>query len=139
METQPAADAAMTSAASTPITGRSGPRARSLRGKPLTTGAARQVGFEDDRHDLGLVRSERQRRARDRLSRDPREGQPEHRTTALFAPRLQPPAVQPGVLQRDGEPQPGPAGAPGPCRVRTPEPLEDQLVLPRAKAHAVIP
>src|SRR6516225_10290610 len=104
----------------------------------LTTRTAGQVGLKGAGDDLRLVRSERQRRARERLSGHPRQRQPEHRTPASLAPRLQPAAVQPGILERDGQPETGPPGGPGPRRVRAPEPLEDQLVLAGTQADAMI-
>src|SRR5271166_5679354 len=79
--------------------------------------------------DLGLVRAERQRRAREWLPGYPRQGQPEHRALAGFAPGLQPAAVQPRVLERDGQAQAGTAAGAGPGRVGPPEPVEDLLFL----------
>ena len=61
-----------------------------------------------------------------------RQRQPESGTLAGCARGLQPPAVQPGVLQRDRQTQPGTAGLPLPGRVRPPEPVEDQARLARA-------
>src|SRR5262249_62349733 len=44
----------------------------------------------------------------------------------------------PGVLQGDGQAEPGTSGGPCPCRVGTPETVEDELVLTWAEAHPVV-
>jgi hypothetical protein len=46
--------------------------------------------------------------------------------------------VQPGVLERDGQAEPGPAGGARPRRVGPPEPVEHHLLLGRAEADAVV-
>ena len=71
-------------------------------------------------------------------ARRPGQGQPEHRALAALPPGLQPSAVQPRVLQRDGQAQTGAAGGAGPGRVGSPEPLEDPLFLARPQPHAVV-
>src|SRR5215469_9813281 len=88
---------------------------------------------------LGLVRGKRQRRPRQLPARRTRQGEPEDRALVRLAPCLQPPTVQPRILQGDGQAKPGPAGGPGSGRVGAPEPVEDKLLLPRAYAAAVIP
>ena len=88
---------------------------------------------------LGLVRAERQRRADQWLPGDPGHGEPEHRALAMLAPGLQPAVVQPGVLQSDGQAEPGPAGGPGAGRVGPPEPVEHELRLGRPEAAAMVP
>ena len=67
-----------------------------------------------------------------------RQRQPERRALARLAPRLQPAAVQPGVLDGDGQPEPGAAAAPGPRLLGPPEPVEHQLRLARPQADAVV-
>ena len=64
--------------------------------------------------------------------------EPEDGSLARNAPRLQPSAVQLGVLQRDGQPEPGPAGRAGAGRVGAPEAVEDELVLSRFQAYPVV-
>src|SRR5215472_18601152 len=68
----------------------------------------------------------------------PREREPEDRAAARLAPGLEPAAVQPGILQRDREPEPGPAGVPGSGRISTPEPVEHEMLLPRCEADAEV-
>ena len=67
-----------------------------------------------------------------------RQRQPELRAAARLAPGLQPAAVQPRVLQRDGQPQTGAAGGPGPGRVGPPEAVEDHGRLARPEPDAVV-
>ena len=57
------------------------------------------------------------------------------RTAGRLAPGLEPAAVQPGVLQSDGEAESGAAGRPGPGRICPPEPVEDQVLLARREAQ----
>src|SRR5580704_18322814 len=75
---------------------------------------------------------------RRRLPRHYGDRQPEDRTAAPLAPRLQPAAVQVRVFEGDREPEAGTSGGPGPCRIGPPEPLEDQLLLPRAEPDPVV-
>src|SRR5690349_15652034 len=56
------------------------------------------------------VRLQRQRRPDQRAADPARQRQPELGAAVLFAPRLQPAAVQPRVLQADRQAQPGAAG-----------------------------
>ena len=85
-----------------------------------------------------VVGHERQRALAQRPAGAPRQGQPELRALAEPAPRLQPAAVQVGVLERDGEPEAGAAAGPRPGRVGPPEPVEDHRRLPRRQADAVV-
>ena len=73
----------------------------------------------------GVLGLQRYRRPAQRLVRRPRQRQPELRTAARLAPRLQPAAVQPGVLHGDGQPEAGTAGGTRPRRVGPPEAVED--------------
>src|ERR1035437_5610801 len=79
---------------------------------------------------LGLVGAERQRRPSQFLAGRARHGQPENRAPA---------AMQAGILERDGQPQPRSAGRARPRRVGTPEPVEHHLRLGGPEADAVIP
>src|SRR5215469_3779808 len=124
------------SSATSATTNRTGATPR--RRLPLATSTARQVGLEDAGDDFRLVRAERQRRAGDRLPRHSRDRQPEDRTAAPLAPRLQPAAVQVRVFEGDREPEAGAPCGPGPCRVGPPEPLEDQLLLAWAEPDPVV-
>src|SRR5262245_144848 len=103
--------------------------ALAMRGHPGDLRRGTDTRTQIGRGDLGLVRPERQRRAGEFLPGDPRQGQPEYRALAPLAPGLQPAAVQPCVLERDGQAQAGAAGGAGPRRVRPPEPVEDLLLL----------
>src|SRR5690348_9562995 len=91
MPTQPATEAATT--ASTQArqvlrTRASQPRDRALamRGHPGDIGRGMAARGQIGGGDLGLVRPERQRRAREFLPGDPRQGQPEHRALAPLSP-----------------------------------------------------
>ena len=68
----------------------------------------------------------------------PRQRQPELRALAPAPPRLQPSAVQVGVLLGDRQPESGAATGAGPGRVGTPEPVEHHRRLPRRQADAVV-
>src|SRR5690606_15742079 len=88
--------------------------------------APRVLGFQGDRG------------AALRLVGRPGQRQPELRPAAGLAPRLEPAAVQPGVLQGDGQPQAGPAGGAGPGRVGPPEAAEDAGGLAGLESDAVV-
>src|ERR1700729_1236173 len=90
------------------------------------------------RAGLSLVWPERQRRADELLAGHPGHGQPEDRTLSAFPPGLQPAVVQPGVLERDGQAQPGAAGRPGPRGVRSPEPVEHHRRFGGPEAHPMV-
>ena len=85
---------------------------------------------------LGL---QRYRRSAQRLARRTRQRQPELRAAARLAPRLQPAAVQPGVLDGDGQPEARAAGGTGPRRVGPPEAVEDPGRLAGLEPDAVVP
>src|SRR5260370_6033826 len=70
---------------------------------------------------LGVVGAQRQRGPDKLPAHRARQGEPEDRAPPLLPPGLQPAGVQPGVLQGDGQAQPGPAGGPGPGWVGPPE------------------
>src|SRR5580704_5089246 len=97
-----------------------------------------QLREDKFRAGLSLVRPERQRRADELLAGHPRHGQPEDRTFSALAPGLQPAVVQPGVLEGDGQAQPGAAGRPGPRGVGSPEPVEHHLRFGRPEADPMV-
>ena len=67
-----------------------------------------------------------------------RQHQPELRALPGRAPGLEPAAVQPGVLEADRQTEAGAAGLPRARRIGPPEPVEDQLLLARTQADAVV-
>ena len=67
-----------------------------------------------------------------------RQGQPETGALARLTPRLQAALVQPGVLDADGQPQPGAPGAAHPRRIGAPEPAEHQFLLAGTQPDTVI-
>src|SRR5690606_41880474 len=98
------------------------------RGHPAAPGAAH----------LDLGRDQRQRGALEVGPGLPGEREPELRALARLAPRLQPAAVQPGVLAGDRQAEPGAADGPGPRRVGPPEPVEHQRVMAGLEPYAVV-
>ena len=85
-----------------------------------------------------VARDQRQRAVRERVAGATRQGEPELRATARGAPGLQPAAVQPGVLERDGQAEAGAAGGARPGRVGAPEPVEHHRRLARLEPDAVV-
>ena len=86
----------------------------------------------------GVGRHQPQRRGGQPVTGPGRQGEPELRALARRAPRLQPAAVQPGVLQADRQAEPGAAGLPGPGRIGPPEPVEHQLLLARLEPDTAV-
>src|SRR4051794_20827201 len=101
-----------------------------------------QVGRADPlvrRADLaGRARAQLDRGLRDEPARLPRQGEPEHRALAGLAVGLQPAAVQPRVLEGDGQTESGPPAGAGARRVGSPEPVEHQLRLAVAQADTPV-
>jgi hypothetical protein len=84
--------------------GTRGAHPRTPAGTPSPTGAKPSGGVGDGRADppRGVrLRAERQRARLQHVALVQRQRQPEHRALARHAPRLQPAAVQPGVLDRN--------------------------------------
>lgn len=107
--------------------------------RALLASAARQTRFvELSPVAAGVLRFERYRRAPQRFVRGPGQCQPELRAAAGLSPCLQPAAVEPRVLQGDGEPQTGAAGGTRACRVGAPEPAEDAGGLAGLESDAVV-
>src|SRR5437763_418367 len=109
-------------------------------GAATISGVGHRVHADDraGRGHLGLVGAQRQRRPGKLPADDTRQREPEDRAAPPLPPGLQPPTVQPGVLQGDGQAEPGTPGGPGSRRVGTPETVEDELVLTRAEADPVV-
>ena len=110
-------------------------------GTPSPHGRPAQRRGRDGRADPARgvpLRPERQGAGLQHVAAVAGQRQPEHRTLAGLAPRLQPAAVQAGVLDGDGQPQPGAAGAPRPRLLGPPEAVEHQARLPRSQADTVV-
>jgi hypothetical protein len=86
-----------------------------------------------------FVRAERQRRSGQFLAKPAGQGQPEYRPFPPLPPCLQPAPVQPGVLQRDSQAEPGATGGTGPGGVGPPETVEHQVLLTGPEADPAIP
>src|ERR1700730_11451408 len=126
LATVTAATSAVTSAVSRP-----GRRERAVRGSGIgaalldaprraTVGGEGHRVHADDRTGrgyLGLVGAQRQRRPGELAAAGARPRERKAGAAAPLPPGLQPPGVQPGVLQGDGQAEPGTAGGPGPGRV----------------------
>src|SRR4051794_27579619 len=89
--------------------------------------------------DHGVLGLQRQRRVVQRLSRPPRQGQPEVGSLPWRAPGLQPATVQAGILEGDGQAEARATGGPGPGRVGPPEAVEHQGALTRSQTDTVVP
>ena len=87
---------------------------------------------------LRLVGTERQGGTRQFLAESPGQGEPEHRPLPALSPCLQPPAVQPGVLECDGQAKPGTAGGARAGWIGPPETVEDQVLLARPETHSMV-
>ena len=72
------------------------------------------------------------------MAADQRQREPEAGALARFTPRFEPTLVQPRVLDADGQPQAGAAGAAHAGRVGAPEPAEHQFLLAGAQPDAVV-
>jgi hypothetical protein len=81
---------------------------------------------------------ERERGVSNRAAGAPGQCQAEGGALAGFTPGLQPPLVEPSVLQGDRQSQTGASGGPGARGVGSPEPVEDEGGLPRAQTHTVV-
>ena len=107
-------------------------------GGALVPAAARQPGVVESPVAPRVLGLQRYRRAPQRLVRGPRQRQPELRAAARLAPCLQPAAVQPRVLQGDGQPEARTAGGTRACRVGPPEAAEHPRRLTGLEPDAVV-
>ena len=104
----------------------------------LGSAAVRQTGVIEPAVAPRVLGLQRYRGAAQRLVRGPRQRQPELGTAARLAPRLEPAAVQPGVLQGDGQPEAGAAGGTRAGRVGPPEAVEHPGRLAGLEPDAVV-